>query len=280
MSKPLSDIGILITRAAHQQTEIESLIKNEGGTPHSVPLIKIVSPESWNSVDSAIGEIESFDWILFTSVNGVDGFWDRVKQSGNNINQLLPLKIAAVGSKTRKRLEELGLEVSLQPKKFDGENLLKLIDNEQIDNKRILFPGAEYGREQLIDGLVNVGASVISVPVYRTIPNDDVNSEKLISLFVDGVIHIATFFSPSTFKVFLNNLPQEIIEKTLNKLVAVAVIGSTTSKYVNGLGFKAEIVPEEHTAVGLIEAMKSWAESSGVLDSGRKTPILSYTLKA
>jgi len=280
MSRPLRDIGILITRPSHQQTEIESLIKNEGGTPYSVPLIKIVSPESWDSADSSISEIESFDWILFTSVNGVDGFWDRVKQSGKNINQLLPIKIAAVGSKTKKRLEELGLEVSIQPKTFDGENLLELIDNEQINNKRILFPGAEYGREQLINGLVNVGASVISVPVYRTIPNDDVNSEKLISLFVDGVIQIVTFFSPSTFKVFLNSLPKEIIEKTINKLVAVAVIGSTTSKYVNGLGFKAEIVPEEHTAFGLIEAMKNWAESSGVLDNGRKTPKLSYSLKA
>ena len=280
MSKSLNDIGVLITRAAHQQTEIESLIEKEGGTPYSVPLIKIVSPESWESADSAIGEIDSFDWILFTSVNGVDGFWGRVKRSGKNINQLLPKKIAAVGSKTRKRLEDLGLEVTLQPKTFDGDNLLKLIDDEQINNKRILFPGAEYGREQLINGLVNVGASVISVPVYRTIPNDDVNSEKLISLFVDGDIQIVTFFSPSTFKVFLNNLPQEIIEKTINKLVAVAVVGSTTSKYVNGLGFKAEIVPEEHTSFGLIEAMKSWAKSSGVLDSGRKTPKLSYTLKA
>ena len=280
MGKSLNDIGVLITRPAHQQTEIESLIENEGGTPYSVPLIKIVSPESWDSADSAISEIGSFDWILFTSVNGVDGFWERVKQSGNNINQLLPKKIAAVGSKTRKRLEDLGLEVSLQPKTFDGDNLLKLIDDEQIINKRILFPGAEYGREQLINGLINVGASVVSVPVYRTIPNADVNSEELISLFVDGVIQIVTFFSPSTFKVFLNNLPQEIIEKTINKFVAVAVIGSTTSKYVNGLGFKAEIVPEEHTAFGLIEAMKSWAESSGVLDNGRKTPKLSYSLKA
>jgi len=280
MSKSLNDIGILITRAAHQQTEIESLIENEGGIPYSVPLIKIVPPESWDSADSAIREIESFDWILFTSVNGVEGFWERLKQSGKNINQLLPKKIAAVGSKTRKRLEDLGLEVSLQPKIFDGENLLKLIENEQINIKKILFPGAEYGRELLINGLVDVGASVISVPVYRTIPNDDVNTEKLISLFADGVIQVVTFFSPSTFKIFLNKLPQKIIEKTINKLVAVAVIGSTTSDYVKGLGFKAEIVPQEHTAFGLIEAMKDWAKSSGILNNWRNTQKLPYTLKA
>jgi len=275
----LNDIGVLVTRAAHQQTEIESLIENEGGTPYPVPLIKIDSPESWESADSAISEMDSFDWILFTSVNGVDGFCGRARQSGKNISHLLPEKIAAVGSKTRKRLEDIGLEVSLQPEKYDGDNLLKSFDKENIEDKRILFPGAQYGRERLINGLINIGASVISVPVYRTIPNDDVDLKKLISLFEDGVIQIATFFSPSTFKVLLNHLPIRVTKSTINKSVAVAVIGSTTSRYVNGLGFKTEIVPEEHTALGLIEAMKNWAKSSGVVENERTTPDLSYTMK-
>jgi len=279
MNKPLNDIGILVTRAAHQQSEIESLIENEGGTPYSIPLIKIDSPESWKDADSAITEIDSFDWILFTSVNGVDGFCGRVKDAGGNINQMLPQKIAAVGSKTRKRLEDIGLEVSLQPKKYDADNLLKSFGKEFIHEKRILFPGAEYGREQLIDGFINIGATVISVPVYRTIPNDDVNPNKLISLFEDGVIQVATFFSPSTFKILLSHLPLKVTERTLNKSVAVAVIGSTTSNYVNGLGFKTEIVPEEHTALGLIKAMKSWAKSSGVFENKRTTVKLSHTLK-
>ena len=279
MNKPLNDIGVLVTRAEHQQSDIVSLIENAGGTPYSIPLIKIDSPESWEDADSAISEIDSFDWILFTSVNAVDGFIGRVKHAGNNINQMLAKKIAAVGSKTRKRLEDIGLKVSLQPIKYDGDNLLKSFGKENIYEKRILFPGAEYGREHLIDGLVNIGAKVISVPVYRTIPNDDVNSNKLISLLEDGVIQIATFFSPSTFKVFLNHLPLKVTESTINKSVAVAVIGSTTSKYINGLGFKTEIVPEEHTALGLIEAMKSWAKSSRVLENKRTTLNLSRTVK-
>ena len=279
MDKPLKDIGVLVTRAAHQKTEIESLIENEGGTAYPVPLIKIDPPESWESADSAIGEIESFDWILFTSVNGVDGFFGRVKDAGKNISQLLPKKIAAVGSKTRKRLEDIGLKVSLQPIKYDSDNLLKSFGKENTDEKRILFPGAENGREHLIDGLINIGAKVTSIPVYRTIPNDDVDSNKLISLFEDGVIQIATFFSPSTFKVFLSLLPPEVTKSTINKSVALAVIGSTTSKYVNRLGFKTEIVPEEHTAPGLIEAMKSWAKSSGITENNQTTQKLSHTLK-
>ena len=274
MNKPLNDIGILVTRAEHQQSEIESLIENEGGIPYSVPLIKIVSPESWKKADSAISEPDSFDWVLFTSVNGVDGYCERLKQNGKNVSHLLPNKIAAVGSKTRKGLEDIGLKVSLQPIKYDGDNLLKLFKKEDMKEKRILFPGAEYGRDWLIDRLTNIGDLVTSVPVYRTIPNDDVNSKKLISLFVDGAIQIATFFSPSTFKVFLNNLPQEIIENTINKSVAVAVIGATTSKYVKGLGFKTDIVPEEHTAFGLTEAMKSWAKTSGISENIRAKQTL------
>jgi len=262
VSKTLTDIGILVTRAAHQQTDIESLIEDGGGTPYSIPLIKIDSPESWEHADKAISDLDSFDWIIFTSVNGVDGFLDRLKQSGKNIRNMSPKKIAAVGSKTRKRLESVGLEVSLQPKIFDGDNLLKSFENEDIMGKRILFPGSEYGREKLISGLADIGANLISVPVYRTIPNDDVDSSKLISLFEDGVIQIATFFSPSTFRVFLSHLPINITESTINKSVAIAVIGTTTSKYVNGLGFKADIVPEEHTSLGLIEAMKNWAIST------------------
>ncbi len=271
LSKYLNDIGVLVTRAAHQSSEIESLIENEGGTPYSVPLIKIASPESWRKADSAIGELDSFDWILFTSVNGVNGFCGRVTPNGKNIRHMLPNKIAAVGPKTRKRLEDIGLKVSLQPKKYDGDNLLKLFKKERIKAKKILFPGAEYGRDRLIDRLTNIGSLVTSVPVYRTIPNDDVNTKRLISLFEDEIIRIATFFSPSTFKVFLNNLPREIIEKTLNKSVAVAVIGSTTSKYVKGLGFKTDIVPEEHTALGLTEAMKSWAKTYGIPENRRAT---------
>jgi len=262
MRKTLRDIGILVTRAAHQQTDIESLIEDGGGIPYSIPLIKIDSPESWEHTDAAISELDSFDWIMFTSVNGVDGFLDRLKQSGRKISSMSPNKIAAVGSKTRMRLESFGLEVTLQPKIFDGDNLLESFKKDDITGKRILFPGSEYGRENLISGLTDIGANVLSVPVYRTIPNDDVDSSKLISLFEDGVIQIATFFSPSTFRVFLSHLPINITESTINKSVAIAVIGTTTSKYVNGLGFKADIIPEEHTANGLIEAMKNWAISS------------------
>ncbi|MCH8928665.1 MAG: uroporphyrinogen-III synthase [Candidatus Marinimicrobia bacterium] len=262
MSKSLNDIGILVTRAAHQQAEIRALIEKEGGTPHLIPLIKIDPPESWEYTDSAISKIDSYDWILFTSVNSVDSFLKRVNHVGKNIGYLLPKKIAAVGSKTRKRLEYFGLKVSLQPKIFDSDNLLKSFKKDDIMEKRILFPGSEYGRHQLIDGLINIGAKVTSVPVYRTIPNDEVNSRKLISLFEDGVLQVATFFSPSTFKVFLSHLPIKMREKTLNKSVALAVIGATTSKYVKGLGFKADIIPEEHTVFGLIEAMKNWAMST------------------
>lgn len=278
MNKPLKDIGVLVTRAEHQQSDIVSLIENEGGTPYSIPLIKIDSPESWKDADSAISEIDSYDWILFTSVNAVDGFIGRAKHAGTDINQMSAKKIAAVGSMTRKRLEDIGLKVSLQPIKYDGDNLLKSFGKENIYEKRILFPGAEYGREHLIDGLINIGAIVISVPVYRTIPNDDVDSNKLISFLEDGVIQIATFFSPSTFKVFLNHLPLEVTESTINKSVAIAVIGSTTSKYINGLGFNIEIVPEEHTVFGLIEAMKSWVKSSGVVENNQKRLKLSDTL--
>ena len=279
MNKPLRDIGVLVTRADHQQSDIASLIENEGGTPYSIPLIKIDSPDSWKDADSAVSKIDSYDWILFTSVNAVDGFIGRVKYAGKDINHLFPKKIAAVGSKTKKRLEENGLKVSLQPKIYDGENLLKSFNKEDLIEKKILFPGAEDGRELLIDGLINIGAKVNSVPVYRTIPNDEVSSNELISLFEDGVIQVATFFSPSTFRVFLSHLPTKVAENTINKTVALAVIGSTTSKYVNGLGFKTEIVPEEHTAFGLIEAMKRWAESSEVVKNIRATQTLSHSLK-
>ena len=178
MSKYLNDIGVLVTRAAHQSSEIESLIENEGGTPYSVPLIKIASPESWRKADSAIGELDSFDWILFTSVNGVNGFCGRVTPNGKNIRHLLPNKIAAVGPKTRKRLEDIGLKVSLQPKKYDGDNLLKLFKKERIKAKKILFPGAEYGRDRLIQFLVEHTGSKTS-DLLKTLSAD-------IHRFADG----------------------------------------------------------------------------------------------
>src|SRR5215510_10772604 len=153
---------IVITRAASQSADLRNRLEDLGARVIECPTIQIVPPKSWKPVDDAIRQLHTYDWLMFTSVNALEQFMDRMGQRRPAI------PIAVVGSSTAAKLGEWGLQVSLLPDEFRAEGLLKAFPDNLVGT-RILFPRAEVARELLPDELRRRGATVDVVTVYRTV---------------------------------------------------------------------------------------------------------------
>ena len=238
-STELNGKTVLITRAASQSAELRSRLEDLGARVIECPTIQIVPPKTWKPVDEAIRRLNTYQWLLFTSANGVEQFMDRMGQRRPTV------PIAVVGSATAAKLEEWGLKPSLVPKEFRAEGLLEAFP-ENLVGIRILFPRAEVARELLPDELRRRGATVDIVAVYQTIKAFAGNiGEILASERVDCII----FTSPSTIPEDLHSLPTG---------TALAVIGTVTAEAAQLLGLRADIVPVESTAVELVEAIRKY----------------------
>src|SRR5215510_7557630 len=228
---------IVMTRAASQSAELRNRLEDLGARVIECPTIQIVPPKSWKPVDHAIRQLHTYDWLLFTSVNAVEQFMDRMGQRRPAI------PIAVVGSSTSAKLGEWGLQASLLPNEFRAEGLLKAFPDNLVGT-RILFPRAEVARELLPDELRRRGATVDIVTVYRTVRALSGNiGEILESERVDCIV----FTSPSTIPDDLHLLPSG---------TALAVIGPVTREAAQLLGLKPDIVPAESTIPSLIAAIQ------------------------
>jgi uroporphyrinogen III methyltransferase / synthase len=230
---------IVITRAASQSADLRNRLEDLGARVIECPTIQIVPPKSWKPVDDAIRQLHTYDWLMFTSVNAVEQFMDRMGQRRPAI------PIAVVGSSTAAKLGEWGLHASLLPNEFRAEGLLKAFPDNLVGT-RILFPRAEVARELLPDELRRRGATVDVVTVYRTVKAYSGNiGEILENERVDCII----FTSPSTIPDDLHRLPTG---------TALAVIGPVTREAAQLLGLKPDIVPPESTVLGLVESINNY----------------------
>src|SRR5689334_22460176 len=232
----LSGKTVLITRAASQSAELRNRLEDLGARVIECPTIQIVPPKSWKPVDDAIRQLNTYHWLMFTSVNAVEQFMDRMGQRRPAI------PIAVVGSSTATKLGEWGLQASLVPNEFRAEGLLRAFPDNLVGT-RILFPRAEVARELLPEELRRRGATVDIVAVYRTV-KAFVGSvgDILASEHVDCVV----FTSPSTIPDDLHSLPAS---------TALAVIGPVTAEAAQLLGLKPDIVPVESTVPSLVDAI-------------------------
>lgn len=244
-SSSLKNKTILITRPKDQVSEFSQLIRQYGGNPVDLPSTEIKPVESWYKVDRAIRKITSFHWVLFTSANGVHFFLSRMRVRG------IPfpgsgVKVAAVGNKTAKKLEELNIKVDYIPARFSGAHLARELQIHKGD--KILIPRGNKGKKSLVEQLVEKGAVPVDLRVYHTVYYQLENSEIRDVLQRD--IDVFTFTSPSTVEVFDQRV------KNLNislKNPVIACIGHITQKALQDRGYKVDIVPSEHTLEGMLE---------------------------
>ena len=254
--KPLAGKTILITRAREQSGEFATRLKKLGAEVIEFPTIEIVPPLRWNELDQAIHQLKSYDWIIFTSANGVNFFWQRLRKMGKSVYLPSSLKVCAIGPATANQLKERGVFVHYIPKEFIAEAILQGFEKMAIKGKRILLARAKKARDILPKGLRKMGAGCDVVEAYRTVKPKG-GSKRLKKLLTEGKVDVITFTSSSTVNHFAELLKKEDLRKLL-KSIAIACIGPVTAKTAKQSGMKTHIQPKEFTIPGLTRAIAEY----------------------
>jgi uroporphyrinogen III methyltransferase/synthase len=253
-TKPLFGKRVVLTRAQEQAREFSQLLAAYGAEPVEVPTIQIVPPASWEAIDDAMTRLSTYQWLIFTSANGVRPFMDRLHAAGNDARALANLRLCAIGPRTAQELGIYGLTPDVIPTEFQAEGVIAALARVGIHGSRILIPRAEVAREILPDQLRELGATVEVIPVYRTIaPAVDVAS--LTQQLHDGQVAVVTFTSSSTVRNFVELLGGRDKVRPLLAGVVVACIGPITAHTAEEYGVAVTVMPDENTVPALAEAI-------------------------
>ena len=253
-AKPLFGKRIVLTRAREQAREFSQLLAAYGAEPVEVPTIQIVPPASWQAIDDAVARLNSYQWLIFTSVNGVKPFMDRLHGAGKDARALAGLRLCAIGPRTAQELGAYGLTPDVVPAEFQAEGVIDSLTRIGVRGSRILIPRAEVAREILPEQLRELGATVDVIPVYRTIaPAVDVAS--LTQEFQGGRVAAVTFTSSSTVRNFVELFGGRDAVKPLVAKVVIACIGPITAGTAKEYGLTVTVMSAENTVPALAEAI-------------------------
>ncbi|WP_099352093.1 uroporphyrinogen-III synthase [Fredinandcohnia onubensis] len=260
--QPLLGKMILNTRGEKQAAEFSMKITAAGGTPIELPLLTFQKPKNTTFIKNTISNLESYDWLIFTSKNGVDFFFDFYDQVVEEVGINLPLpKIAVVGTKTEKALLSKGFEPELVPEEFIAEGLFKSLKPFVKKGARFLLARGNLSRSYLVDELTRYGAEATDLIVYETI-GDSREKERLIALLKENQIDIITFTSPSTVKQFYK-MVEQIEWQQWTKNVIFACIGPETKKCAKQLHIPIHICPKNYTIDHLLTEIIDYLKAQG-----------------
>ncbi len=257
--RPLTGRTIVITRARAQSEEFAAELERLGARVVSCPTIEIVEPESYALLDEAIENLYGYDWLIFTSVNGVDYFLRRLETRGHEVSELDELRVCAIGEATAYRLREARIHVDVVPEQFKAEGAFSAIEayvggREGLDRLNFLIPRAAIARDYLPKALEETGARVDVVPAYRTVRPQTSERGRVEALLAGGAVDCITFTSSST----LINFAQLFDTMDLSQLlegVAVACIGDITAATASEYNLRTNILPNEYTIPALTRAI-------------------------
>lgn len=251
-TRPLFGKRIVVTRARAQASEMIHRLEALGAEVVQFPTIRIVPPGSWDPLDAAINEVEIYDWLIFSSVNGVEAFFERLFKKGKDVRSLGGIAVAAIGPKTAEKVESFGVVPDLVPNDYKAEGLLAVFPDGE--GKRILFPRSKVAREVLPDTLRQRGHRVDVVPVYETVMEKPA-SETLEDI-LSGHVDIITFTASSTVRNFVDIMGGRQHVSALPSSIKIASIGPITSHTLREFGLKVDIEPPVYTIDALITAIE------------------------
>jgi uroporphyrinogen III methyltransferase / synthase len=252
-SKPLFGKRILITRPEEQAADFVEILTGLGAWCEVFPTIQITPPETWDDLDRAITNLSSYEWILFTSVNGVKYLFERLVHAGKDARHLAGLNIGAIGPKTQDALKERGVSPDLVPDSYWTEGLAESLGGYPVQGKKILIPRTAIASDDLIKRLQGLGAIVDEVEAYLT-RKPKYEKSALKDIFLKGSIDLITFTSPSTVSNFMEICKEADICNEIQG-IPVASIGPVTAKRATEQGFTVAIVPDTYTIDALAEAV-------------------------
>lgn len=257
--KPLFGRRVLVTRARSQASELVDLIDDMGGEAVEFPVIRLQPPsrpEDIQALDLALDKLDEFDWVLLTSVNGVEYFFRRLREKGIDVRKMGKARIAAVGPKTAEALAERGIIADVLPAKYQGEGILEAIQADLKAGQKVLLPTADLARDYLPARLKELGLEVTEVDVYENVLTTD-DGDEIIHLLQNQSIHIITFTSSSTVTNLLEALRQLGVEEPLSLLqgVEIACIGPKTAETASQCGLPVTYMAEEATVASLVQSI-------------------------
>jgi uroporphyrinogen III methyltransferase/synthase len=256
--RPLFGQRVLVTRTRQQASALSTRLRALGAEAIELPTIEIAPPEAWAPLDSAVAELSSYDWIVFTSVNGVAAFWERLSKARLDARALHGARLAAIGPATAAALEGHGLKADYIPGEYVAEAIASGLGN--VHGLRVLLPRADIARPALADLLRKAGAEVVEVAAYRTL-RPPISTGELRDLLAN--ITVATFTSSSTVR----NLASMAREAGLDlaRILAdatIACIGPITAETARENQLPLHVIAEEYTIDGLLKALVNHLEAA------------------
>ncbi|MDF2834743.1 MAG: uroporphyrin-III C-methyltransferase [Paenibacillus sp.] len=260
--KPLFGTRVLVTRARAQASELSERIEELGGEPCEFPVIDIREPNGEAAISvlqEKLAAAGSYQWLVFTSVNGVDYFFRWLRRFKLDIRSFAAARIVAVGPKTAEALESRGLQVEELPVKFHAESLLERTQGWMSPGERALLPRGDLARDVMPRLLKERGVEAVEIDVYETVLADT-QDDYVLEWLKEKAIHLITFTSSSTVTNLLTLLRKNGIEDPAAALagIPIASIGPITSETVRESGFEVTIEAEEATIDSLLDAIAGW----------------------
>jgi uroporphyrinogen III methyltransferase / synthase len=255
-NRPLSGKRIVVTRTREQAGALSSRLRAIGADVFELPTIRIEPPTDLREFAELVQDAHGYDWIVFTSPNGVDAFFEIFYKLYDDAREIGPARIAAIGPATAKRVKHFRLHVDLQPEEFVAEAVVRAFAEQGgVENLRILLARAEKARDVLPKQLSSLGAIVDEGFAYRTVPETrDITGAR--RRLLDEGADLITFTSSSTVENFLAlGLPWP-------KGMQVASIGPVTSKTARDRGLKVDVEARQHDIEGLVEAIRNFFEKA------------------
>ena len=263
---PLFGKRIVTTRAREQSAVLREALEGLGAEAVELPVIEIRDPQSWQPLDGAIGRLEEFDYLVFTSANGVRKFLSRLPVCGRDVRDLKGLEIGAIGPGTAAELAATGIRVDFVPQEYRAEGLIECLKGAEVSGKSFLIPRAKVARDLLPRSLEDRGARAEVIEAYETVLPEFTAGEleRLLTPAPDAV----TFTSSSTVSNFVKLIEGAGLRKVLEQ-VALASIGPITSETVRKHGLKVSIEATDSTVTGLIQALQDYFRLSPEKDPPR-----------
>jgi uroporphyrinogen-III synthase len=262
-NRQLTGLRVLVGRARHQAGALSAELRKLGAEVLEIPFIEIRKPRSFKPLDSSLKNLASYDWLILTSVNGVEAMWNRMKRSGVTKRSCEHLRIAAIGPATKKAIEQRGINVDVVPKEYVAESVVRSL-RRRVKSKRVLLVRAKVARDVIPRELCKAGADIDVVEAYETVAPQ--SSRRRLQAALRNPKrrpHVVTFTSSSTVRNFVELLSsgktkvggQECPRNTNLDGIRMASIGPVTSATLREFGLAVDIKAREFTIPGLVAAI-------------------------
>jgi uroporphyrinogen III methyltransferase/synthase len=251
--RPLLGKRIIVTRARQQASDLVGQLSDLGAECLEYPTIRIIAPKDPEPLQQALKNLPTYDWIVFTSVNGVIHFFEHLFAAGKDVRALSKMQTAAIGPATAEQLRKFGLYSDIVPEAYRAESVVEAFKEMNLKGKKVLLPRAREARPILPVELTKMGAQVDEIPAYETLKATE-NAGDLTKQLEEKRVDLITFTSSSTVKNFKALLPPDSFKKLMRGVV-IASIGPITTDTAKQLDFDVHISAEPFTIPGLVEAI-------------------------